>query len=409
MPRLKLSAKGVARLHPTPGKQTLFWDTELKGFGVLVSGVTTNKTFIVQKDIDGRTRRITIGPTNVLSLDEARRRAELVLSDLYRGVDPKAARRDRVTLRDVLDDYLVANKTLRPKSAADYRGSVERYLSAWLDRPLSSITTADVTERHAEIAAEVKAGGRYSGEATANGTMRALRVLWNYAAERNPNLGANPVRLRKAWFAVPRRERFVKADELPRFYAAVGALANPIARDYLLLLLFTGLRREEAASLTWDDIDFTAGVIRIPGARTKSTRKLDLPMTDFVRALLVARGGLGRERYVFPSNSKAGYIAEPKFPLQQVALATGIQVSAHDLRRTYVTVAESCDISPMALKALVNHSLGGGVTEGYIQMTTARLLGPAQKVADRLKELCEVRQLARDNIVGFTNPNLGPI
>jgi integrase len=71
-----------------------------------------------------------------------------------------------------------------------------------------------------------------------------------------------------------------------------------------------------------------------------------------------------------------------------VAAACGIEISAHDLRRTFITIAESADISPLALKALVNHALGSDVTSGYVQMTTERLREPAQKVADKLKELC---------------------
>jgi integrase len=74
-----------------------------------------------------------------------------------------------------------------------------------------------------------------------------------------------------------------------------------------------------------------------------------------------------------------------------VAEATGIRVSAHDLRRTYITVAESADISPLAMKALVNHSLGNDVTSGYVVMTAERLREPAQRVADRLKTLCGTR------------------
>ena len=66
---------------------------------------------------------------------------------------------------------------------------------------------------------------------------------------------------------------------------------------------------------------------------------------------------------------------------------------AHDLRRTFITVAESSDISPIALKALVNHSLGKDVTSGYVVMTVDRLREPAQKVCDRMAELCQVPKL----------------
>jgi integrase len=182
----------------------------------------------------------------------------------------------------------------------------------------------------------------------------------------------------------------VPADRLADFYGAVNALPNPIARDFVLLLLFTGMRRGEAASLRWDDVDFRLGAIRLPANRTKAGRKLDLPMTDFVRGLLVTRQSVGRDAsgFVFPANSRSRHIEEPKFPLGLVAKATGILVTSHDLRRTFVTVAESADISPLALKALVNHSYGDDVTAGYIVGSVERLREPAQRVADRLKELC---------------------
>ena len=57
----------------------------------------------------------------------------------------------------------------------------------------------------------------------------------------------------------------------------------------------------------------------------------------------------------------------------------------HDLRRTYITVAESCDIPVYALKALVNHTMGTDVTAGYIIANAERLREPQQKVTDKLK------------------------
>jgi len=95
-----------------------------------------------------------------------------------------------------------------------------------------------------------------------------------------------------------------------------------------------------------------------------------LPMSSYVRELLVARRAIGDDGgFVFGADSRSGHIEEPKFALSIVAEATGIAVSPHDLRRSYVTVCESVDVSPLALKALVNHALGNDVTSGYVQMT----------------------------------------
>jgi integrase len=403
MSRIKFTARAIAKLKaPDPsGKQKPHWDTELTGFGVLCSGVSTAKSYIVQRDLPGKkTRRVTIAPVNVLSISQARERARAVLADLYAGKDPKAGRRRVMTLRGALDAYLAARKELRPKSAHNYRFGVEKYLAAWLDRPLREITPDMVEARHRNLQEEVEAKGRTAGNVTANTTMRSLSILWNFALEREPGLGPNSVsRLRRQWYPVYRRERVVPADKLPAFYAAIDALPNPIQRDYMLLLLFTGLRRSEAASLTWDDVDFGQRTFRVSAMRTKSGRRLDLPMTDFVHDLFVRRRAPGTAHWVFPANSAAGHIAEPQSIFKRIAASTGIRVSPHDLRRVYLTVAESCDISVLALKALVNHHLGGGVTEGYVQMSAERLRVPAQKVCDRIKELCGIAPIADDRTV----------
>jgi integrase len=423
MPQIRLTEKSIAKLKaPDPsGRQTLHWDTEIKGFAVLCSGVSNVKTFIVQRSLgtDGPARRVTIGTVRVgleapspeptdgdkpikpkLTLDVARVRAADMLDDLRRGNDPKKKKPVAATLRATLDAYLAARKDLRPASIKAYRTGIERYLASWLDLPLREITSEMVEDRHRAIADEIGKGARYKGTTTANVAMRAFRLLWNFAADRTPDLPPNPARrLRRQWYEEPPRERIVKAEELPKFYEAVCALPNAVARDHILLMLFTGLRIFAAASLRWDDIDLNQRVIRLPATRIgiKAKRKLDLPMSDFVRDLLVARRAIGNATFVFPGRP-GHHITDASHPLNAVAEATGIKVSAHDLRRTFLTVAESADISPMALKALVNHSLGGGITERYIQMNTERLREPAQRVCDKLKMLCGIVPPAGENV-----------
>lgn len=402
--KLKLTARAIERLAaPDPsGKQKLHWDTELKGFGVLCSGTTTTKTYVVQRDLPGgNTRRVTIAPVNVIDLDKARDDAKLVLADFYKGIDPKAGRRGEATVRTALEEYLTVNTDLRPGSAVNYRHAVETHLTSWLDTPLRHITREMVEEKLRAIAKTVAGRSNGNGHAAANGAMRALRALYNFAADRAPPanpMPPNPVKLKKAWLPVERRTRSVVVEELPKFYKAVCALPSTVARDYLLLLLFTGLRRREAAALRWEEVDLKARVIRLPAARAKAGKKLDLPMSDFVHDLLVARRAIGDAKWVFPANSKSGHLEEPKFPLRAVAEASGIRVSVHDLRRTFITIAKSTDMSVIALKALVNHSLGKDVTEGYVQMSAERLREPAQRVADRLKSLIGIAPIEGGNV-----------
>jgi integrase len=232
--------------------------------------------------------------------------------------------------------------------------------------------------------------------------MTVLRTLWAFAAEgRDPTLPpTNPVgRLKGGWYEIEARKRMVTDDDMPAFYKAVCGLENRIQRDYLKLLLFTGLRRTEAASLVWSDVDFGQKVIRIPKERTKGRRELILPMTDVVHALLVERRQLGKAKFVFPANSRSGHLEDPA--LWQVEKACGVRVSPHDLRRTYATAANKSKIPWLELKMLVNHAVPKSeITADYTQITVDDLRESAQRVADRLKELCRVAPLP-DNVASM--------
>lgn len=398
MPKLNLTEKIIARMPaPDPsGKQTLHWDSTIKGLAVICSGVSNSKTFIVQRDLpNGKTRRLTVGAVNALTLDQARRRAADLLDDLRRGIDPKTKTIDS-TLRATLESYLAARKDLRPASIYVYR-RIEHNLKPWLDLPMRQISDAMVEQRHRSIVAEV--GTATGGMVTANRAMRTFRILWNFASERVPDMPPNPTRLlKRQWYPEKRRERLVRNAELPGFYAAVRALPHPVIRDYLTLMLFTGLRRTEAARLRWENIDLAQRVLTVPAADTKPGKKLELPLSDYLYDLLVARRAVGNAGYVFPGQSAGRHIITTSAPLRTVAKACGVTVAAHDLRRTFITVAESVDISPMALRALVNHTLGSGAHEGYVIMNAERLREPTRRIADRLKTLCNIMPPAGANV-----------
>jgi len=114
MPTIKLTRRTIEGLpapHPS-GRQAIFWDQGMKGFGVLLSGTTATKSFVVQRKIKGarRTRRITLDRVDVIDLEAARSRAIAVLAELGAGVDPKVEQRRRArrgeTVGQVFEAYL---------------------------------------------------------------------------------------------------------------------------------------------------------------------------------------------------------------------------------------------------------------------------------------------------------------
>jgi hypothetical protein len=95
---------------------------------------------------------------------------------------------------------------------------------------------------------------------------------------------------------------------------------------------------------------------------------------------------------VFPSKGESGYLREPKDAIQRVREYSGLYFALHDLRRTFITIAESLDIPAYALKRLINHKDPNDVTAGYIVPDIERLRRPMQKITNYLKSKCEIEK-----------------
>jgi integrase len=180
------------------------------------------------------------------------------------------------------------------------------------------------------------------------------------------------------------------ALDLPMRWKAV--MAEPdYARDFLLIALFTGMRRGELMALRWENVDLTARTLHLP--KTKNGDPLNLPLSGFLVDLLTERKRqAGESAFVFPGPGKQGHLMETKKFLLRVSAGSGVSFTLHDLRRTFITIAESLDVPYYALKRLLNHRVNGDVTGGYIVVNAERLRGPVELVAARILELANVRQ-----------------
>ena len=134
--------------------------------------------------------------------------------------------------------------------------------------------------------------------------------------------------------------------------------------------------------LKWSDVDLTGRSFTI--SDTKNRQPLTLPLTDFLYNLLQNRKATSDSDYVFAGNGKAGYLIEPRNQVQKVVEASRVLFTLHDLRRTYITIAESIDISAYALKRLVNHKMSNDVTAGYIVNDVERLREPMERITDHI-------------------------
>jgi integrase len=386
MGAMRLTKSEIAKLPLPAAGQAFYRDDKLRGLAVRVTARGT-KSFVLEKLIHRKVRRITLGRCDALQVEVARKQAQRLLGQIAEGRDPASERKrtaaSSITLDDVFAEYL-EQRGLRPKSIADYRRVVEVALVDWRQKPLSSITRDGVSRRFTRLRDK-------HGPAWANLSMRVLRALFNFAAGKYADeagkspFAANPVRVlsqTKAWAKIDRRRSVIKPHELVDWYRAVRDLGNTIARDYLLLLIFTGLRRGEAARLRWCDIDLRGRTLTVPD--TKNRRPHTLPLSQFLHAMLEERSRSATGDFVFPGAGRGGHVVSLKDSQRNVIEASGVSFTLHDLRRTFTTVAESLDIPGYALKRMLNHSDGADVTAGYIVASVERLREPMEKVAEYL-------------------------
>lgn len=393
MPQLRISNSRVSKITPPNPKpdgkpQHVFYrDDQLQGFGIRV---TSNGTmaYFVEKRVNGKNKRVTIGKHGPITPEQARKEAQKLLGQMSTGTDPVIEKRERkvqgVTLQEAYNAYLLARKNLKPNTLHDYKRCVEGSLGDWLDKPLVNITKDMVEQRHRKLGAR--------SHARANNTMRVLRAIFNFAMEKyegkdgKPVLSGNPVdRLSKsrAWYNVKRRQTLLTPTQLKPWYEATMLLNQETTRDFLHFILFTGLRRSEASQLTWENVDFKERSFLIPDTKNKEPHRL--PMSDFIEALLKRRFVSAEKIWVFPSPVANGPLKEPRTALERIADQSGIEFQLHDLRRTFITIAESLDIPAFALKRLLNHKFSNDVTAGYIVPNTERLREPMQRISNYIQ------------------------
>ncbi len=383
MTKLHFTKRSVEALPFTAKGQKIYRDSTLRGLAVRIG--KSSKVYVVEGQVRGRTRRVTLGRADVLNVEEARRRALTALSDMAQGVDPNQEKRrvaqEAVTLEQAFGRFFEARTEMASGSIDAYSRTRDLYLRDWKRSPITANTRQMILKRHRRIAAE-------HGQVTANNVMRHLRSVYNFTAATFDEFPPNPVAILTqagAWYHERRRRGAVPAHELPAWWAAV--MQEPdYSRDVLLIALFTGMRRNEIISLRWEHVDIEERALHMP--KTKNGDPLDLPLSDFLVNLLTARKRASkRSEWVFPSFGQTGHLVETKKFTARVSERSGVQFTLHDLRRTFVTIAEGLDIPHYALKRLLNHRLSGDVTAGYIVSDLERLRGPVALVAARILDL----------------------
>jgi integrase len=332
--------------------------------GLYVRCRKASKSYFVQRKVQGRVLHKMIGQ---VSLAEARRQAQ----KLWRDLRPRPAEA-RLTLAEAWEQY-VEERPLAEKTRFLYRYSLDRYLTEWKKLPL-----AKVGEDRAGVRRLFLKLRRENGDALASLVMRQLRAVYQYWRRVDPSLPETPTQAVDIPIARPRDWAY-SPDELRSWWTAVQRL-TPTKRVLWEVLLLTGARRGSVEALTWDDIDFDAGLIHFRTA--KAGRTYSIPACRRLLDILKRWREFcppTEAGWVFPSPFKVGeHITEARDDKRGVG-------GAHHLRHTYRTMLAELGCPPDSARLLLGHSLSGDVSRGYItrRLVVDSLRPWAEQVAER--------------------------
>lgn len=294
------------------------------------------KTFYQRyADERGRERQYKIGPADVLTLRQAKRKAKQIKAQAILGGDPQRQREERrsiPTLRVFVEErYVPFIQTYKRSWQTD-----EIVLRVHVLPHLGHLFMDEITtERIVEIVAAMRSNEYAPG--TVGRVIVILRYLFNLARKWNV-LGAseNPA----AGIPVPpdvQRNRFLDKLEIRKLVEVLINDENQVAAKAILLLLLTGARRNEITHARWEHLDLERSSLLVPLSKSGKSRYAILNV-DAVAVLRSIPGFPAIPTFFLPRLLGApqlrsifrGSGLEPELDYQMSAFTTcGIRLQAH--------------------------------------------------------------------------------
>lgn len=367
MPRMKLTRTNIEKSAPLTASGTVdYWDSgegSVKGFGLRVG--TQTKTFIVQVDLPllgawgvkkYRSVRKSIGRYGELTPEQARRKAiDLIRQLKEEKVEGVVGTGGSLTLAQMMESYLGAKK-LAKVTEEIYRKQLPAKFAGWMPMKLKDVALLPpevIVGRLNMIRQESGEMAAYTAFTKLQSILNFAMVLYPAVVQRNPCAVLSQAKL---WPKARARTDCLRGPDFKQFYDGIQAF-NEATRDALLFCLYQGCRNMEAAALRWEHVEIDKAVLRIPS--TKNNLPLYVPLSAQSVEILRRRLAANPEGCPFVFSTAKAYLNKTGHVVLKsdaVQLKTGLAISIHGLRRSFVDIADNkLKLRRQDVDRLINH------------------------------------------------------
>jgi integrase len=189
------------------------------------------------------------------------------------------------------------------------------------------------------------------------------RQIINYAINNDLILNyTNPISKGKVKMPIVNNKQmgFLTKDQAKRLLETLKANKYPLTYRLTVLLLYSGARFSEVASLTWDDIDFNNRLIYFKSNKNGNDRKVYIP--DVAMEVLTYLFNEKSSSLVIPSRNAKQLIQMPKQWQAEVDKllpnndkAGKYRITVHSLRHTHASWMAISGISILHIKEQLGH------------------------------------------------------
>ena len=374
VPRLTRRAVNAIKAN---GKDTVYWDGKLTGFGLRVrkSGC---KRYIVQTRVNGRLRWFTIGPHGPITPGQARAKALEILAEAKKGVDARISEPQSDTgtkvadlCRRFLEEYVPNH--CKPRTQAEYG----RLVTLFIAPAIGKIETLDVQRKDVAALHHDLRDHPYQANRTLSvlSKMFSLAEVWGLRPD-----GSNPCR-HVSRYKERMRERFLSEEETVRLGAVLREFEDemPSAVAAFRLLLLTGCRMSEIRDLRWECVK--ADCIELPDAKTGGRA---VPLGPEARAVLDAIPREEGNPWVIRGRRRGTHLADLQHPWQRIRERAGLDdVRIHDLRHSFASRALALGESLTMIGKLLGHTQVQ-TTARYAHLARDSIQSAASRVTDSI-------------------------